>query len=42
LSYWLVLRHDRMDSAKVQSFLSWIRSEVAAEPDLPDPMPGSD
>lgn len=35
LSYWLVLRHDRMDSAKVQSFMSWIRSEVASEPDLP-------
>lgn len=35
LSYWLVLRHDRMNSAKVQGFLSWIRSEVASEPDMP-------
>ena len=39
LSYWLVLRHDRMDSRKVQSFLSWIRAEVASEPDLPPQIP---
>lgn len=39
LSYWLVLRHDRIDSAKVQSFFSWIRAEVAAEPEMPGPMP---
>lgn len=39
LSYWLVLRHDRLDSARVQSFLSWIRDEVAQEPDLPDALP---
>jgi LysR family glycine cleavage system transcriptional activator len=42
LSYWLVLRHDRVDSVKVQSFLTWIRSEVATEPDLPDPVPAMD
>lgn len=35
LSYWLVLRHDRIASPKVRGFLSWIRSEVAQEPDLP-------
>jgi LysR family glycine cleavage system transcriptional activator len=34
-----VLRHDRMDSAKVQSFLSWIKAEVASEPDLPPAIP---
>jgi LysR family transcriptional regulator, glycine cleavage system transcriptional activator len=39
LSYWLVLRHDRLASAQVQSFLSWIRSEVAQEPGLPDAVP---
>lgn len=42
LSYWLVLRHDRIDSTKVQSFLSWIQSEVAAEPPMPAPMPPMD
>lgn len=35
LSYWLVLRHDRIASAKLQSFISWVRSEVASEPALP-------
>lgn len=35
LSYWLVLRHDRLASAKLQSFKSWVRSEVDAEPELP-------
>ncbi|WP_108387419.1 hypothetical protein [Yoonia sediminilitoris] len=42
LSYWLVLRHDRMDRARVQSFMSWIKSEVASEPDLPDAVSPSD
>lgn len=42
LSYWLVLRHDRMTNAKVQSFLSWIRSEVASEPALPEAVPTMD
>lgn len=37
LSYWLVLRHERIASAKLQSFISWVRSEVEAEPDLPAP-----
>lgn len=35
LSYWLVLRHDRVDNTRVQTFANWIRAEVAAEPDLP-------
>ncbi|MGI3183589.1 LysR substrate-binding domain-containing protein [Nioella aestuarii] len=42
LSYWLVVRHDRMDSKKVQSFLSWITSEVEAEPDMPESMAPKD
>ena len=37
LSYWLVVRHDRTESAKVQDFSAWIRAEVLAEPPLPEP-----
>ncbi len=36
LSYWLVHRHELADSAKVRNFIAWIKSEVTAEPDLPE------
>lgn len=42
LSYWLVLRHDRLASARVKRFVSWIRSEVAQEPDMPAAQPQLD
>ncbi len=35
LSYWLVLRHDRIGSPKLQSVIDWLRSEVEAMPALP-------
>ncbi|WP_372574805.1 LysR substrate-binding domain-containing protein [Ruegeria jejuensis] len=37
LSYWLVRRHESKDSQKVGEFLSWIRSEADAQPDIPPP-----
>ncbi|MEX0366269.1 MAG: LysR substrate-binding domain-containing protein [Ruegeria sp.] len=37
LSYWLVRRRETDDSGKVAEFLSWIHSEVQAQPDIPDP-----
>lgn len=36
LSYWLVHRRDLHDSVKVHNFLTWIRSEVASEPAMPE------
>lgn len=38
LSYWLVRR---ADNDKIEEFLAWMQSEVAAQPDIPDPiLPG--
>ena len=34
-SYWLVRRPETEDSEKVQTFLDWIRSEVASQPKVP-------
>jgi len=42
LSYWLVRRREAGDSGKVAEFLSWIRSEVANQPDIPPPAAASD
>ncbi|NOD76975.1 MULTISPECIES: LysR substrate-binding domain-containing protein [unclassified Ruegeria] len=35
LSYWLVRPHETKDSAKVSEFLTWIHSEVATQPEIP-------
>ncbi len=35
LSYWLVCRSEMMESAKVQVFLAWIKSEAASQPSVP-------
>ena len=36
LSYWLVRRPNTNSSGKVEEFLSWIRTEVAEQPDIPN------
>lgn len=38
-SYWLVRRSEPRDSKKVPVFLDWIRSEAAAQPDVPPFVP---
>lgn len=35
LSYWLVRRKEKQESAKVQEFLKWIHSEARAQPEIP-------
>ena len=35
LSYWLVCRAGMLESAKVQVFMSWIKSEAASQPQIP-------
>ncbi|WP_170765051.1 LysR substrate-binding domain-containing protein [Ruegeria lacuscaerulensis] len=37
LSYWLVRPHETKDSKKVIEFLTWIRAEIASQPEVPPP-----